>query len=40
MSELSGDLAEQPILEVLRALHARSASGVLEIDPSGQRRRL
>lgn len=40
MSELSGDLAERPVLEVLRVLHARSASGVLEIDPAGHRRRL
>ena len=40
MFELSGDLAERPILEVLRALHERAASGVLEIDPAGHRRRL
>lgn len=40
MFELSGDLAERPVLEVLRALHERGASGVLEIDPAGHRRRL
>jgi tetratricopeptide (TPR) repeat protein len=40
MFELSGDLAERPILEVLRAVHAHGASGLLELDPSGHRRRL
>ncbi len=40
MLEVSGDLAERPVLEVLRALHERDASGVLEIDPAGHRRRL
>lgn len=40
MFELNGDLAERPILDVLRTLHGRGASGVLEIDPAGHRRRL
>lgn len=40
MFELHGDFADRPILDVLRVLHERGVSGVLEIDPTGHRRRL
>lgn len=38
--EISGNLAERPILEVVRALHSGGATGVLEVDSAGHRRRL
>jgi curved DNA-binding protein CbpA len=40
MSEISGTLVERPILEVIRLVHLSGSSGVLEIDPTGHRRRL
>src|SRR3990167_7303812 len=40
MPELEGKLSETPLEEVLRGLYLRRASGILEIDQSGQKRRL
>jgi curved DNA-binding protein CbpA len=40
MSEISGHLADRPILEVIRLVHQSGATGVLEIDPAGHRRLL
>ncbi|MEZ5313016.1 MAG: DUF4388 domain-containing protein [Thermoanaerobaculia bacterium] len=36
----SGELAETPILDVVRSIHVAGGSGTLEIDVAGQKRRL
>ncbi|MGE0639089.1 MAG: DUF4388 domain-containing protein [Thermoanaerobaculia bacterium] len=36
----SGELAETPILDVVRSIHVAGGSGTLEIDAAGQKRRL
>lgn len=40
MMLLQGSLSERTVLEVVREVHVRRASGLLEIDSPGQRRRL
>jgi len=40
MTDLAGSLSERSALDLVQTLHARRATGVLEIDSRGQRRRL